>query len=65
MGFHEWLSHDNFFELNPSFSRNGGPPRSSKAKAPRSSIDEAIQFHRRAKKAGKTVLHRRLVRLAA
>ena len=26
MGFHEWLSHDNFFELNPSLSRNGGPP---------------------------------------
>ena len=25
MGFHEWLSHDNFFELNPSLSRNGGP----------------------------------------
>jgi arylsulfatase A-like enzyme len=21
MGFHEWLSHDNFFELNPSLSR--------------------------------------------
>ena len=27
MGFHEWLSHDNFFELNPSLSRNGGPPQ--------------------------------------
>ena len=23
MGFDEWLSHDNFFELNPTFSRNG------------------------------------------
>jgi arylsulfatase A-like enzyme len=26
MGFHEWVSHDNFFELNPPLSRNGGPP---------------------------------------
>jgi arylsulfatase A-like enzyme len=26
MGFHECLSHDNFFEMNPSLSRNGGPP---------------------------------------
>jgi len=24
-GFHQWLSHDNFFELNPTLSRNGGP----------------------------------------
>jgi arylsulfatase A-like enzyme len=27
MGFGEWLSHDNFLEVNPHFSRNGGPPR--------------------------------------
>ena len=37
MGFHEWVSHDNFFELNPSLSRNGGPPESSRARARRSS----------------------------
>ena len=24
MGFDEWLSHDNFFEMNPVLSRNGG-----------------------------------------
>ena len=24
MGFHQWLSHDNFFEMNPILSRNGG-----------------------------------------
>ncbi|MCW8925038.1 MAG: sulfatase-like hydrolase/transferase, partial [Xanthomonadales bacterium] len=24
MGFDEWLSHDNFFELDPVLSRNGG-----------------------------------------
>ena len=27
MGFDEWLSHDNFFELNPVLSRNGETPR--------------------------------------
>src|SRR6186713_1616053 len=26
MGFHECLAHDNFFELDPSLSRNGDPP---------------------------------------
>ena len=25
-GFHTWLSHDNFFEMNPVFSRDGAPP---------------------------------------
>ena len=27
MGFDEWLSHDNFFELNPVLSRNGARPQ--------------------------------------
>jgi arylsulfatase A-like enzyme len=26
MGFDEYLSHDNFFEMNPPLSRNGAPP---------------------------------------
>lgn len=26
IGFHEWLSHDNFFEMDPPLSRNVGPP---------------------------------------
>ncbi|MFP6587997.1 MAG: sulfatase-like hydrolase/transferase, partial [Pirellulaceae bacterium] len=26
MGFDEWLSHDNFFELNPVLSKNGAKP---------------------------------------
>ena len=37
MGFDQWVSHDNFFEMNPVFSRNGGPPEPFKGKAPRSS----------------------------
>ena len=28
MGFDEYLSHDNFFEMNPPLSRNGAPPES-------------------------------------
>lgn len=27
MGFDEWLSHDNYFELNPVLSRNGEEPQ--------------------------------------
>jgi arylsulfatase A-like enzyme len=26
MGFDEWVSHDNFYEVDPVFSRNGGAP---------------------------------------
>src|SRR5688572_20740143 len=33
MGFDEFLSHDNFFELNPHFSRNGGPPQQFKGES--------------------------------
>ncbi|HRH96886.1 MAG TPA: sulfatase-like hydrolase/transferase, partial [Prosthecobacter sp.] len=53
MGFHEWLSHDNFFELNPSFSRNGGPPQVFKGESSEILIDETIQFIGRAKKEAK------------
>lgn len=44
MGFHEWVSHDNFFELNPSLSRNGGPPKVFKGESSEVVIDEAIRF---------------------
>jgi arylsulfatase A-like enzyme len=44
MGFHEWVSHDNFFELNPSLSRNGGPPEVFKGESSEIVIDEAIRF---------------------
>lgn len=50
MGFHEWLSHDNFFELNPSFSRNGGPPEVFEGESSEILIDELTQFIGRAKK---------------
>ncbi len=53
MGFHEWLSHDNFFELNPSLSRNGGPPKVFQGESSEILIREAIHFIDRAKKADK------------
>lgn len=44
MGFHEWLSHDNFFEMNPSLSRNGGPPQVIEGESSEVLIDDAIRF---------------------
>jgi arylsulfatase A-like enzyme len=48
MGFDEWLSHDNFFELNPTFSRNGGPPQKFEGESSEIVIGETIQFLARA-----------------
>lgn len=44
MGFHEWVSHDNFFEINPSLSRNGGPPEVLKGESSEILVQEAIRF---------------------
>lgn len=52
MGFHEWVSHDNFFELNPSLSRNGGTPEVIQGESSAIVIDEAIKFIDRASKDG-------------
>jgi arylsulfatase A-like enzyme len=49
MGFHEWVSHDNFFELNPSLSRNGGPPEVYTGESSEVVVREAIRFIDRAK----------------
>ncbi|MEE2739159.1 MAG: sulfatase-like hydrolase/transferase, partial [Planctomycetota bacterium] len=48
MGFHEWLSHDNFFEINPILSRNGGRPEQIKGESSEIIVDEAIRFIRSA-----------------
>lgn len=53
MGFHEWLSHDNFFEMNPSFSRNGGPPEVFQGESSEILIRESIASLERAQKVGK------------
>ncbi len=49
MGFEQWVSHDNFFELDPSFSRNGGPPEVFKGESSEIVVAEAIKFIDRAK----------------
>ncbi len=56
MGFHECLSHDNFFELNPSFSRNGGPPEVFPGESSEILVNETIRFLDRAKDEGKPFL---------
>ncbi|MEQ8790899.1 MAG: sulfatase-like hydrolase/transferase [Pirellulaceae bacterium] len=53
MGFDEWLSHDNFFELNPQFSRNGGPPQQFKGESSEIVIREAIDFIEKSKEQDK------------
>jgi arylsulfatase A-like enzyme len=55
MGFHEWLSHDNFFELDPPLSRNGGPPEIFKGESSEVLVREAIAGIARARAAGKPV----------
>jgi len=49
MGFDEWLSHDNFFELNPYFSRNGGPPEQFQGESSEIIVAEAQRFIDRAR----------------
>lgn len=53
MGFHESLSHDNFFEMNPSLSRNGGAPEVFKGESSEVLIQEAIEVIKRSQAAGK------------
>jgi arylsulfatase A-like enzyme len=53
MGFHECLSHDNFFEMNPSLSRNGEAPQRIEGESSDILIQEAIQSIKRAQAAGK------------
>lgn len=56
MGFDEWLSHDNFFELNPTLSRNGGPPERFAGESSQVIIDETIRFIQKAKQHDKPFL---------
>ena len=44
MGFDQWLSHDNFFEMDPWLSRNGGPPEQFPGESSEIIIRETIQF---------------------
>ncbi len=49
MGFDEWLSHDNFFEMDPVLSRNGEPPLQIDGEGSEVIVDEAIQFIERSR----------------
>lgn len=53
MGFDEYLSHDNFFDLNPVFSRNGEAPEEFEGESSEIIIDEAIEFIQKSNKNGK------------
>jgi arylsulfatase A-like enzyme len=56
MGFDEWVSHDNFFELNPSLSRNGGPPEVQRGESSEIVVREAMRFIDRARDASQPFL---------
>ena len=53
MGFEKWLSHDNFFELNPFLSRNGGPPIQFQGESSEILVEETIRFIESAKNGNK------------
>lgn len=50
MGFDEWLSHDNFFEMNPLLVRNGGAPQVYEGESSEVVVRETIQFIEKVKK---------------
>ena len=50
MGFDEWVSHDNFFEIDPTFTRNGAPPEKFKGESSEIVIAETLRFIDKAKK---------------
>ena len=43
-GFDEWLSHDNFFEMNPVLVRNGGAPKKHQGESSEIVARAAIDF---------------------
>ncbi len=47
LGFDESLSHDNFFEMNPTLSRNGNPPEQVNGEGSEILVKEALDFARR------------------
>jgi arylsulfatase A-like enzyme len=44
MGFEQWLSSDNMFEMNPMLSRNGGPPERFEGEGSAIIVEETIRF---------------------
>ncbi len=56
MGFDEWVSHDNFFELNPVLSRNGADPQRIEGESSAILVDEAVKFLERCQQQGQPFL---------
>ncbi len=56
MGFDEWLSHDNFFEMDPVLSRNGEAPQKIEGEGSEVVIDETIKFIQKSKNQNKPFL---------
>jgi len=56
MGFETWLSHDNFFEIDPVLSRNGAQPEKIEGESSMILIDETIRFIEKAKSENKPFL---------
>ena len=56
MGFHEYVSHDNFYEMNPVMSRNGGPPEVLEGEGSEVTIAETLKFIEGAQKKKKPFL---------
>ena len=44
MGYEEYLAHDNFFEMHPPLSRNGGPPEIIQGESSEICVDAALDF---------------------
>ncbi|MFM8619710.1 MAG: sulfatase-like hydrolase/transferase [Opitutaceae bacterium] len=53
MGFDEYLSHDNFFEMDPPLSRNGATPEIIKGESSELVVAEAARFARKVAAEGK------------
>jgi arylsulfatase A-like enzyme len=56
MGFATWLSHDNFFELDPILSRDGGPPKKYPGESSQVIVDQTKQFIEQSVRDGKPTL---------
>jgi len=52
LGFDESLSHDNFFEMNPELSRNGGPAEVFPGEGSEILVGEALRFVQRSRDEG-------------
>lgn len=53
MGFDTWLSHDNFFEMDPTFSRDGEAPVQIFGESSEILVEETLKFIEKSKREGK------------